>query len=220
MQDYLIPLPLHTYLALECTSGQKHNTHLRCIVSRKNVRMVNAECQVCKALTVYLKHRDVEKYFHISADDIPIERTNACLLCDGEGCAACSTCCQNCQRWHCKQDEDGCAQCSSQCGRCRRYIRTEIHHIAPNAMFEDSDLWPLVPLCRLCHQEWHRVMTPGMRYNPAPVAEHLKAGWDAYKEASDWFHNAKHGYYCECKKCVDARHICSAWSDRYWKRQS
>lgn len=220
MPDYLILLPLDTYLALECTLGQKHDTHLRCVVSRKNVRMVSARCRVCKASTVTLKYRDVKKHFNTSVDDIPIQHTNACLLCDGEGCAACSTRCQNCGRWHHKEDEDGCAQCSMQCGRCRRYIRTEGHHIAPNAMFEDSGCWPVVSLCRLCHQEWHRVMTPGMRYNPAPVAEHLRAEWDAHKEASDWIRNTQHGYFCKCEKCVDMRQICNAWSDRYWKAQS
>jgi hypothetical protein len=87
-------------------------------------------------------------------------------------------------------------------------------------MFKDSDYWPVVSLCRLCHQEWHRVMTPGMRYNPAPVAAHLKAEWDAYRKALDWFRNCKHDYFCECEKCVDARQIRVAWFDRYKRMQS
>ena len=195
MQDYLIPLPLDTYLALECTFMPKHETHLRCIVSRNGVRMVSAKCRVCKAVTGYLKHQDVEKHFGISVDAIPIDYTNACCFCDGKGCT----------------------ECSSQCERCRRYIKTEGHHIAPRAMFEDCNYWPVVSLCRLCHQEWHRVMTPGMRYNPAPVAAHLRAEWDAYRKALDWVRNCKHDYFCECKKCVDARQIRDAWSDRYRK---
>ena len=190
-----IPLLLDTYLALECTFSEKHDTYLRCIVSRKNVRMISAECQVCNAFTVYLKHRDVEKYFDIRVEEIPIERTNACLSCDG----------------------DGCAQCSSQCERCRSYSQIEAHHIAPSALFQDSNYWPVILLCRLCHQEWHRVVTPGMRYNPAPIAEHLRTEWDAYRQARDWLRNCKHDFFCECEKCVDARQICDAWADRYRK---
>jgi hypothetical protein len=219
MPDYQLPLLLDAYLALECRNQPTHSTKFRCVVSRKNVRMVSVSCEVCNAFTVTLKYRDFEKEFGLSVNDLPILHSNACQLCDAEGCAACSGRCQNCQRWRHKEDEDGCAECSSQCERCYRYIKTEIHHTAPRAMFEDSHCWPMVSLCRLCHQEWHRVMTPGMRYNPAPVAEHLRAEWDAYEDAAEWIYRGPHDYFCECRKCVDSRKAIDARHNRRNRRR-
>lgn len=38
------------------------------------------------------------------------------------------------------------------CGR----LGTELHHFAPQHLFEDADLWPKSYLCRSHHNEWHR----------------------------------------------------------------
>ena len=38
----------------------------------------------------------------------------------------------------------------------------ELHHWAPRAMFgtEEADRWPTDHLCKTCHDEWHRLVTP------------------------------------------------------------
>jgi hypothetical protein len=39
---------------------------------------------------------------------------------------------------------------------------TERHHWAPWHLFSDADRWPTSELCRKCHREWHRTVTPNM----------------------------------------------------------
>lgn len=49
-------------------------------------------------------------------------------------------------------------------------VPTEIHHFAPRNTFGDeADLWPVAPLCREHHVEWHRRMD-GYRWQRAGVA--------------------------------------------------
>ena len=52
---------------------------------------------------------------------------------------------------------------------------SERHHVAPRHLFGDeSDLWPVIELCRKCHQQWHDIMTPGMSNRQSqhrPVSE-------------------------------------------------
>jgi len=45
-----------------------------------------------------------------------------------------------------------------QCKRCRTWGPVEIHHWAPHALFADHMAWPTAPLCRRCHDEWHRTL--------------------------------------------------------------
>jgi hypothetical protein len=44
------------------------------------------------------------------------------------------------------------------CARCLSVKGTEIQHWAPEAIFEDSDEWPVSHLCRDCHDLWHKAM--------------------------------------------------------------
>ena len=44
------------------------------------------------------------------------------------------------------------------CDRCGSTTGTETHHWAPEAIFEDSDEWPVAYLCRPCHGLWHQAM--------------------------------------------------------------
>jgi len=45
------------------------------------------------------------------------------------------------------------------CGHCgRAEDGVEQHHYAPRGLFADADDWPVGPLCRPCHQLWHRTM--------------------------------------------------------------
>ena len=44
------------------------------------------------------------------------------------------------------------------CARCGVTDGVEWHHWAPQARFEDSELWPKAFLCRDCHADWHRRM--------------------------------------------------------------
>ena len=48
-----------------------------------------------------------------------------------------------------------------ECERCYR-SGVEYHHWMPRALSEDADQWPGGYLCRSCHEEWHRLVTPGL----------------------------------------------------------
>lgn len=48
------------------------------------------------------------------------------------------------------------------CVRCGSTEGSEVHHWAPSHLFENSDEWPTSHLCRSCHMEWHRIVTPNM----------------------------------------------------------
>lgn len=43
------------------------------------------------------------------------------------------------------------------CERCGT-IGAQLHHMAPQALFEDANNWPTAYLCQPCHAEWHRTM--------------------------------------------------------------
>lgn len=43
------------------------------------------------------------------------------------------------------------------CERCGE-LGAQLHHMAPQARFEDADNWPLAYLCQGCHARWHTVM--------------------------------------------------------------
>ena len=51
---------------------------------------------------------------------------------------------------------------AQECARCRAVGPTDRHHWAPVALFADADSWPKSNLCRSCHMEWHRRVTPGL----------------------------------------------------------
>jgi protein-arginine kinase activator protein McsA len=38
----------------------------------------------------------------------------------------------------------------------------ELHHWAPQYLFQDADQWPTSYLCRTCHKKWHDLVTPNM----------------------------------------------------------
>jgi hypothetical protein len=52
---------------------------------------------------------------------------------------------------------------SPRCVRCGTRGAEE-HHWAPRAIFgrDIADLWPKDYLCKDCHDEWHRVVTPSL----------------------------------------------------------
>lgn len=43
------------------------------------------------------------------------------------------------------------------CERCGA-LGAELHHMAPQALFQDADDWPLSYLCQRCHVEWHQTI--------------------------------------------------------------
>ncbi len=48
-------------------------------------------------------------------------------------------------------------------GPCKRITVCQVHHVAPRHLFgEAADDWPIVWLCKSCHAEWHRIVTPAM----------------------------------------------------------
>lgn len=51
------------------------------------------------------------------------------------------------------------------CAACGRVGAREVHHWAPRHLFGDeADRWPTADLCRTCHAEWHRRVTPTMAH--------------------------------------------------------
>ena len=55
---------------------------------------------------------------------------------------------------HDYRDEEECERCGE--------TGVELHHWAPRHLFDDADGWPMGMLCRACHMEWHRIVTPKM----------------------------------------------------------
>lgn len=50
---------------------------------------------------------------------------------------------------------------SNRCVRCGERT-AELHHWAPQAIFgkEEADKWPKDYLCKVCHDCWHKLVTP------------------------------------------------------------
>lgn len=71
--------------------------------------------------------------------------------------------CQEC-------DAIGCEQCMpAPCRRCGSFQQIEQHHWMPEYLFElmsdkekEDGRWPTDYLCRSCHMNWHRIVTPNM----------------------------------------------------------
>lgn len=52
--------------------------------------------------------------------------------------------------------------CFSRCAVCGNR-NAELHHWAPLHLFgSDAEKWPKDYLCKSCHDQWHRMVTPGM----------------------------------------------------------
>ena len=49
----------------------------------------------------------------------------------------------------------------ARCARCGTH-GAELHHWAPQALFDDAHFWPMSRLCRQCHMLWHSVVTPSL----------------------------------------------------------
>jgi protein-arginine kinase activator protein McsA len=43
----------------------------------------------------------------------------------------------------------------------------ELHHWAPQYLFNDAEKWPKSYLCRTCHKRWHDLVTPNMNKKEA-----------------------------------------------------
>lgn len=54
------------------------------------------------------------------------------------------------------------------CARCG-HRECELHHWAPQHLFDDSEDWPKDYLCRDCHDLWHKVVTPNMGGSNGPL---------------------------------------------------
>ncbi len=55
------------------------------------------------------------------------------------------------------------------CRRCGQR-GAELHHFAPQALFDDADLWPQDWLCRSCHIQWHQVMNSASKADAVTTA--------------------------------------------------
>ena len=50
------------------------------------------------------------------------------------------------------------------CTRCGT-LGTELHHWAPQHLFEDANEWPTDYLCKRCHDKWHLTIQNHKKYN-------------------------------------------------------
>ena len=64
-------------------------------------------------------------------------------------------------------DQPRCARCGERAG--------EEHHWAPQALFgkEEADRWPKDFLCKSCHDEWHRLVTPQLVTGACRTGQHF-----------------------------------------------
>lgn len=55
------------------------------------------------------------------------------------------------------------AQFYTRCARCGSR-NTEVHHWAPKGLFGEAEAenWPQAYLCKDCHDQWHRMVTPAL----------------------------------------------------------
>lgn len=194
---FRLPLTPDEMLTGECTSDLfGHQWRLTATVSQRGVRMITATCKVCRRGTAYIKHDVIRSRFGTDPGQVPVDRDNRCGHCSGAGCA----------------------ECCNRCARCREYKPTDRHHFAPNALFDDSDLWPTADLCRECHQYWHSIVTPNMRRNPQPPPPSLRDEWDSYQQACARI--AAHGYHAwnelaPCTRCRQDRVVVDAFRTKY-----
>lgn len=56
------------------------------------------------------------------------------------------------------------------CSVCGVTGPVEAHHLAPVEMFgRDADLWPVIDVCRTCHEVWHARMGHPIGHHPPVV---------------------------------------------------
>lgn len=54
-------------------------------------------------------------------------------------------------------------QAGERCAKCWVRGKHQLHHWAPKHLFgAAADAWPTDYLCKSCHEEWHRIVTPNM----------------------------------------------------------
>ena len=52
-------------------------------------------------------------------------------------------------------------QCLPRCAKCGTR-GAEVHHWMPQSISSDADRWPMDYLCKFCHDEWHKIVTPSL----------------------------------------------------------
>lgn len=141
-----IGLPLPTY------SGVRLAEIIRTLTSSHVVRRGHGNCSLC------LRERIGLWCLRINPNGNRIA-TLRCIVCARElrtiGAAKITDQHDRLPLWEDKTSNEPCARCESTNG-------VEWHHWAPRHLFDDYHRWPLSPLCRKCHEEWHRVVTPNM----------------------------------------------------------
>jgi hypothetical protein len=118
------------------------------------------QCTGCKALVTGFLHRQ----FSESGAETFLWR---CGVCDQKGCFGQPFfIAKNTIRLHLTEEQIELLpiimpHLYSRCGRCGAR-GCEEHHWAPIAIFgqEEADKWPKDFLCKTCHDEWHRMVTP------------------------------------------------------------
>lgn len=123
---------------------------LRALVARNGVRQYAIFCTNTMHRGSFMPKRiaqSIAEPYGLTVEDIPVMRDNRAGCCDGSGCVNCAP---------------------SPCEHCGSTMRVELHHWAPYHLFdEDADNWPTAWLCRTCHQQWHRIVTPNMHLKRA-----------------------------------------------------
>jgi hypothetical protein len=125
-----------------CSGG---SSGLGVVICVNGSRQVRSWCLQCKAYSTNYAKRELVAA-GINVDLLPVVRDHRDDVRPSEPCVVCTS-----------QDE------------------IEYHHFAPvalQAFFRRSVWdWPVLPLCKECHREWHRAVTPDLVLTQVKLGE-------------------------------------------------
>ena len=129
----MIDRPIHDANDAGCLH---RNTALVVVVFRNGTRHVCRQCFDCDGRSTWFSAAELER-MGVRRDELDV-----------------------CQDYRTDADYP-----AAPCDVCGSELGVEEHHWAPRSLggwFRSHDSWPTAMLCRACHQEWHRAVTPDL----------------------------------------------------------
>lgn len=127
-------IPHKEFASEACEDGWHHAARFVRTISRNGTIHVSLRCYYCNASSDWIKHDTLREEYGIEPEEAEIWNDNLCA-CGGGGC-------QDCQ--------------PGPCDMCGSYLRVELHHYWPKALYVNAEDGPTGLLCRVHHIEWHR----------------------------------------------------------------
>jgi hypothetical protein len=127
-------IPHSQFIIAECGDRYRHAVHLIRTISRNGANQVCLRCISCGQKSDWIKHDTLRTEYGLAPQEVAVWNDNLCA-CGGGGC-------QDCQ--------------PAPCDMCGSYIRIELHHYWPRALYPNAEDGPTGLLCRECHIDWHR----------------------------------------------------------------